>query len=213
MQKNKRRPLAAIATVAGIAFFLGAAPAHALFVKDPDPGGEKLFIDGANKSDDSFSGSVGSNNSSQKVDITTIGLVDTGNGYANIKPIKDGFLTSLTFTPRTTNDVSFSDFSFRGQLADEGVVTLTVQDNQLHAPQVFQFDNLGTNSDFKRIGIVSLPGSDFETIQSVTIQGPFKEVKQIDFSVGSVIPEPATYAMLGLGVALLGVAVRRRKMM
>ena len=38
--------------------------ASATFIVDPDPGGEKLFIDVANKNVSDFDGSVGANNSS-----------------------------------------------------------------------------------------------------------------------------------------------------
>jgi hypothetical protein len=51
-----------------------------------------------------------------------------------------------------------------------------------------------------------------ETTKSVTLSSLFKEEQQNEFSVAATIPEPETYAMLELGIALLGVAVRRRNM-
>src|SRR5437868_15510728 len=89
--------------------------ARATFMVDPDPGGAKLFIDVANKNVSDFEGFVGANNSSAPhVAIHTTGNVDTGSGFATIKPIKDGSLTELVFTP--ADPTLFSDFSFRGQL-------------------------------------------------------------------------------------------------
>jgi hypothetical protein len=181
--------------------------ASATFIVDPDPGGAKLFIDVANKNVSDFEGFVGANNSSAPhVDIHTTGNVDTGSGFATIKPVKDGSLTELIFTPEDPN--LFKDFSFRGQLlADaDGTVTLTVQDNQGNSPQTFTFTGLGSNADFARQGIISLDG---ETIQSVTLTSDFKQVKQIEFSFVRVVPDSgATAMLLGCGLAAIGL-VRR----
>jgi|SRR6185503_8376236 len=197
--------------VVSAAVLFGVTSAHAHFiVADNFDNDQKLFIDGAQKNASSFTGTVGSNNSGPKVSIDTTGNVDTGNGYANIKPAKGETLTLLTFKPDDPN--AFGDFSFRGQLEAiaGGSVLLTVQDNQGGGPQVFTFSNLGSSPDFSRIGIVS---NDGETIKSVSLFSTFKEVKQVDFSPASAVPEPQTYAMLGLGIGLLGIVVRRRKML
>jgi hypothetical protein len=183
--------------------------ASATFIVDTDPGGEKLFIDVANKDVSDFQGFVGANNSSAPhVGIHTTGNVNTGSGFANIKPIKNGSLTELIFTPEDPN--LFADFSFRGQLnrAAEGTVTVTVQDNQGNAAQTFTFTGLGANSDFARQGIISLDG---ETIQSVTLSSDFKEVKQIEFSFAGnhVVPDSGPTAML-LGGGLAAIVLVRR---
>ena len=192
---------------------LGATvPAYADFMIDPNPTGEKLFIDNANKNVDSFVGIVGSNVSGPLVDVTTVGNVDTGSGFSNITPVKGGTLTSLTFTPKDGN--LFNDFGFRGQLLAAGTVTVTVLDNQGGAPQSFDFNVAKANQDFGTLGITAIPGTG-ETIKSVTVSvdplgAGFKEEKQNIFSIAAV-PEPGTYAMLGLGVGLLGIVLRRRK--
>jgi len=177
--------------------------ASATFIIDPNPGGAKLFIDKANKNVSDFEGFVGANNSSAPhVDIHTTGNVNTGSGFATIKPVKNGSLTVLTFTPE--NPDLFSDFSFRGQLLTDagGTVSLSVTDN-LGSTQTFTFSGLGSNADFARQGIVSLDG---ETIQSVTLTSDFKEVKQIEFSGAGVrVPDGGSTAML-LGGALAGLA-------
>jgi len=185
-----------------------ALSANATFIIDPNPGGEKLFIDVANKDVSDFQGFVGANNSSAPhVGIHTTGNVDTGSGFANIKPVKNGSLTELIFTPE--NPDLFADFSFRGQLLRDagGTVTVTVQDNQGNSPQTFTLTGLGSNSDFARQGIVSLDG---ETIQSVTLMSDFKEVKQIEFSLaGQTVPDTGASAVL-LGTALAGIGLVRR---
>jgi VPDSG-CTERM motif len=181
--------------------------ASATFMVDPDPGGEKLFIDVANKDVSDFEGFVGANNSSAPhVDIHTTGNVNTGSGFANIKPVKGGSLTELTFTPE--NPDLFADFSFRGQLLTDagGTVNVSVTDN-LGNTQTFAFTGLGANADFARQGIISLDG---ETIQSVTLMSDFKEVKQIEFSLaGARVPDSGSTVML-LGVALGAAEVLRR---
>ena len=141
------------------------------------------------------------------MDIHTTGNVDTGSGFATIKPITNGSLTDLIFTPENPN--LFADFSFRGQLLADanGTVTVMVQDNQGNPAQSFTFSGLGTNSDFARQGIISLDG---ETIQSVTLMSDFKEVKQIEFSLaGARVPDSGSTVML-LGVALGAAEVFRR---
>src|SRR6266513_5192788 len=88
-----------------------ALSANATVIIDPSAGGEKLFIDVANKDVSEFQGFVGANNSSAPhVGIHTTGNVDTGSGFANIKPVKNGSLTELIFTPE--NPDLFADFSF-----------------------------------------------------------------------------------------------------
>ena len=201
------KPLKYILSIAALTGALTLS-ASATFIVDPDPGGEKLFIDVANKDVSDFQGFVGANNSSAPhVGIHTTGNVDTGSGFANIKPIKKGSLTELVFTPE--NPDLFADFSFRGQLKTDasGTVNVSVTDN-LGSTQTFTFTGLGVNSDFARQGIISLDG---ETIQSVTLTSDFKEVKQIEFSLagGHAVPDSgATAMLLGSGLAAIGL-VRR----
>jgi hypothetical protein len=131
------------------------------------------------------------------VDVSTTGAVNVASGWATIKPVKGGTLTSLTFTPKNPN--LFSDFNFRGQLLKVGKITLTVQDNQGDPAQTFTFHINKANQDFPRIGIIANPGSG-ETIKSVTITSAgFKEVKQVSFS--HVVPEPSSLTLHGIGGA------------
>jgi len=205
--KNSTRPrlvitMKSLKYILSIAALTGALAlsARASFIIDPDPGGVKIFFDNANKNVTDFVGFVGANNSgAPHVAIHTDGPVDTGSGFSTIKPVNGGSLTELIFTPDDPN--LFGDFSFRGQLEDGalGTVTLSVQDNQGNPAQVFVFTGLGGPNDFARQGIVSLDG---ETIQSVTITSDFKEFKQVEISFGSAVPDGgATACLLGMGLA------------
>jgi hypothetical protein len=199
-----RALIAGLATV--MAMVLGAMPASATFVLETSFKGEqKLFIDGENKNVDLFSGEVGAQKSGFFVVVNTIGKVDTGNGFSNIVPVKDGSLTSATFTP--ADPEHFGDFSLRGQLVKAGTFVFTVQDDQGNLPQTFTFDS-GKDDDFSRIGVVSFDG---ESIKSVNVTGDFKELKQIEFSgIAGAVPEPATWALMLLGFGAMGFAGYRR---
>jgi hypothetical protein len=196
-----------IACLIGAALALSAAsPASATFVLETSFGGsQKFFIDGENKKVTNFTGEVGAQKSGIFVDVSTVGAVDTGNGWSNIVPIKDGSLTTAVFTPENSN--LFADFSTRGQLVAAGTFTFTVQDGQGNPAQTLTFDS-GKDDDFLRAGIVSFDG---ETIKSVTLTGDFKELKQVEFSAPGAVPEPATWAMMLLGFATLGFAGYRRR--
>ena len=206
----KKSTLLQAASVMALAA-LSTGSARADFMIDPNPGGVMFFNGDANKDVSSFVGTVGGQHSGPEVTVDTVGNVGTGAGFSTIKPVQNGSLTSLTFTPADRD--LFDDFSVRGQLLSNvgGTVDVTVQDNQGGAPQTFTFTGLGANADFARIGIVAVAGSG-ETIQSVTLTSDFKEQKQNEFSFApGVVPEPGTVALLaGLGVPLCGFLMRRR---
>ncbi|MBY0522442.1 MAG: PEP-CTERM sorting domain-containing protein [Gemmataceae bacterium] len=221
--RKERGMSGGIVPLAVVCLALAPGFARAEFMIDPDPGGVKMFIDVANKNVSAFQGFVGTNNpdaNTPVIDVATAQNVNTGSGYANIKPaagVQSPTLTSLTFTPQ--DPTLFGDFSFRGQLLAAGNVTVTVQDNRGGAPQTFTF-SANKNADFTRFGIVAVAGSG-ETIKSVTISSAgFKEVKQIDFSFAEgvtpppipapTVPEPSSALLLSLGLGACGVFYPRR---
>jgi hypothetical protein len=175
-----------------------------------------MYIDFANKNKNEFDGFVGGQQSSlPNIEITTKGNVDTGSGFANIKPIKDGSLTDLLFTPE--NDQLFGDFSFRAQLVSAGDILLKLIDDDGVA-QDFLFAGTTSNKDAdqKRMGILSTDG---ESIRSVELISGFKEVKQIEFSPASGIdprdtspvPIPAALPLFAGAIGGLGVVGRWRR--
>jgi hypothetical protein len=170
----------------------------------------KMFNDDANKDVDHFFGSVHGNGKpffTSDITINTVGNVNTGSGYANIKPLKDGILSSVTYTvnpighllsdPIPANDVKnfFDGFFTRAQIGGGGdecakknssctaVVEMTV-----NGTLMFDYTVAANGKDFSTIGFdefdESKPGS---LIQSVTLTlltsgFVFNEVKQTDWS-------------------------------
>jgi hypothetical protein len=201
----------AVATGAAITL-LSAAPSYAGFIKDPNPGGDKLYNDVANANATSFTATVG-NSSGPAINVGTTGTSQTGSGFAIIKPYGDSLLTQVVFTPLDASQ--FSAFNFRGPLASanfDGTVNVSVVDIA-DITYNFSFTGLsGPNADFASIGVI---GTNGDTIKSVTIatdQGAsFKTVKQIQFVDPPVtVPEPVTLSGFASGLAG-AVALRRRK--
>lgn len=195
-------------------FALASVPAHATFVIDTTCGvskcaaGTDYFIDDANSGVTTLTGTVGAHLSGPAVTVDTTGAVDTGAGLSDIKPSGTGVLSTLTFTP--ADDTLFNDFSFRGQLERPGftgVVDVSWTDSSGTTDTIAFTGVKGPDADFDRIGIVSTDGETLKSVEiSTTGTGGFKEVKQVQFSAASIIPEPSTYVLMLLGFAGLGYA-------
>ena len=189
---------------------IGLSQAGATFIKleDNDPDGIKLWNDVANKDVKDFNAFVGQNHpDGHFVHIHTAGPVDSGSGFATIKPVKGMSLTDVIFTPDSQN--LYSDFSFRGQLnaISDGELTLIVTDN-LGIMTTFVFDGLGKNNDFSRRGVISEDGSFIKTVE---LKSDFKEIKQLEISFGdpgSVPDGGSTVMLLGAALGSLGMARR-----
>jgi VPDSG-CTERM motif len=201
---NKLAVMAAILTLAAL------HQAQGTFVQNTDFKGElKLFNDADHKAVTSFDSTVGGH-SGPVVNVSTNGteLVDSGAGFATIKPVIGGTLSELIFTP--ADNTLFSDFSFRGQLTTAGTVTLTVFD-QFGIAFPFTTKSEGKDDDIPRFGVISLDG---ETIDHVVLTAnTFKEFKQVEFSFGGTgVPDGGSTVML-LGAALGAVGMVRRFLM
>jgi hypothetical protein len=198
--------------ICSAAVLVFGAPAHADFVYDANPVDYNLNLL-ANQSSLSTTGAVGAN----IIDITSTDgttLLKFANGNAIItNASNDAGATfySVTFTPQNADTVKFTQFSTRGSLAADGIVTITVFDN---FNQSFTFTE-SANQNFAQIGVIALAGTN-EWIQSVTVSadlasGGFNSVRQEGFGFATAVPEPSTWAMLIIGFAGVGFLAYRRR--
>jgi hypothetical protein len=175
---------------------------------------ELMTFGQGDKNVNAFDINIGANHATELANVTAgVGssvLVDVANGFATIKP-DTGTLAQLTFAPAATNVSSYGDFFFEGQLIAPGTVTVTITD-------IFNNVFTGTsasiaaNTDFAGFGGWSADGDVIKSILVTTSStGGFKEVKHIEFSVASAVPEPSTWAMMILGFAGVGFMAYRRK--
>jgi hypothetical protein len=180
-----------------------------LFVPRPNAHNElMLFNSDAHQNVTSFTASVGSQSGNPVVDISTIVAVDTGAGFANIKPTNNvspaPLLTSITYTPKS--QTLFNDFATNFQLMGPGNTeepwTLTVVDKN---GKSFVFSGMtDANANGPLPFDLAVIGTNGETIKSVTLfaKNGFEEVKQTEFSLSALpVPEPST-----MGLALSGLA-------
>src|SRR4051794_3331313 len=75
---------------------LAASPARATFIIG-DVADTKIFFNSGNGVN-AFTGNVDKNNTGPLVNFTSVGTVDSANGFANIKP-DTGLFTRLTIVP------------------------------------------------------------------------------------------------------------------
>jgi hypothetical protein len=188
---------------------VSGAHATTFFTTETTATGDSLNLTGGQ----SLTTSTGTVVDPEDITIDVDTASDFASGNAQISPSADILLTTLTFTPTDPN--AFSDFTFRGQdVAANQTIDVTVQDNQGNPAETFSFTQAQADQDFSAIGITALSAG--ETIQSVQISnsGGFKSVKQIDFSLAGSdtgVAEPATWALMILGVGMVGAGVRRRQ--
>ena len=151
------------------------------------------------------------NTSDMKISVFHNG--DFANGFAAVSPHTAGaarLLTSITLTPQSGR---FWGISFRGQdVAANQTITVTIQDKQGDAPETFSFLQAARNVDFAAISLLTTLHA--KTIKWVSIQnsGGFKNFKQVNWMGSSAsTPEPASWALMLLGLGGVGGALRSRR--
>jgi hypothetical protein len=174
---------------------------------------QKVFLDAALAS--TIIGHVGSQTGTPLVSFSsTTDVLDAANGYATIKA-QDGFLNSITIT---APGYWFEDLIFSVNLTPNSNSDLSVMaTDKLGGTDAFtNWSTLGNwvNGE-NRILVLS---KSTNLMQSVTINseigfqslGGLDQLKQTEISGLTPVPEPETYAMLLVGLGLVGFAARRK---
>jgi PEP-CTERM motif len=163
----------------------------------------KLFLVSADNVT-AFDANYSSQNGTPTFHFTTTGVVDVANGFSTVNPDVRGTFTSLTINAPT--DYTFKDFNFSILATPDFMVTAS------NGGVVHVTDTPNGNVDWTAFTL-SAAG-----LTSVTITaengGFFKEMKQFQISgleQVAAVPEPATWAMMLLGFAGVGVMAYRRK--
>jgi hypothetical protein len=193
----------------------------------PDPNELMLFNSNANMGAHSFTASVGQQSGGPAMLVTagTGQTMDSGAGFANIKPDGTGLLTSVTFTPQSFAGIAgnklYNDFGTNGQLVgptgaaqEKFTLTVVALEPDGKTTKTFTFDEtIKADSNGAFAFDFEVTGINGETIQSVTFAAPngIKESKQTEFSLapGVVIPEPASMTLVLCGLACFGLASLR----
>jgi hypothetical protein len=158
------------------------------------------------------SGNVGANNSGPVLLFTVDGgstdtFVDTGGGFANITAANGTGFKAFNGIDITIPGHTFTDLVFDVQLAGPGGNTpenFTI--NAFSGAHVAA--NVGTELDIQddkntEFSVKAVGGA----FDEVNIQaGPlgFDEIKHIEISGLAAIPEPSTWALMGIGFGLMG---------
>lgn len=173
---------------------------------------EKVFLDADESS--TITGHVGSQTDSRLVTISsTTDTLDAANGFATIKAV-DGFINNVTIT---APGYWFEDLIFSVNLTPNANDNLTVTANSLAGADSYvgwtSLDDWVNGEN--RILVLSKEGN---LMTSVTIDSVFgigslggvDQLKQIEISGLTPIPEPEVYVMLLAGLGLVGFAARRK---
>jgi hypothetical protein len=202
----------------------GAVPAKAVTITFCGPATEGGSCEGANEqkvflneghSETSGSGTVGNGKNAPvllfSVDSGPFDTrVDTGGGFANITSANADAFADFNGIDITIPGFTFTDIAFDVQLNPteaSGTDSFTAQafsGARISDGTATGFDAPDTDKQFSLTAV----GGAFDEVNLLSADG-FKEIKHIEISglaavVGSAVPEPSTWALMGLGFAGLG---------
>jgi hypothetical protein len=210
----------------------GAVPAKAVTITFCGPDTEGGACESANETkvflneghtEASGSGTVGNGQNAPVLDfIVDVGpfdaRVDTGGGFANITSAN---ADSKNFVGFNGIDITIPGFTFTDIAFDVQLNPTEASGTDSFTAQAFSgahiSDGTATGSDTpnddKQFSLTAVGGA-FDEVNLLSADG-FKEIKHIEISglarvVGSAVPEPSTWALMGLGFAALGLLGYRK---
>ena len=210
----------------------GAAPARAVTVTFCGPQTEGGSCEGANEqkvflneghTETSGSGTVGNGKGAPvllfSVDTGAFDTrVDTGGGFANITSAN---ADSKNFAGFNGIDITIPGFTFTDIAFDVQLHPTESSGTDTFTAQAFSgahiSDGISTGSDApdtdKQFSLTAVGGV-FDEVNLLSADG-FDQIKHIEISglarvVGSAVPEPSTWAMMGLGFGLMGLLGYRK---
>ena len=140
------------------------------------------------------------------VDFTsTDGLLETNPGAATIFRADGANLTQLTFT-LLTGSFTAAEFNLESGSPKTFDIVLSALGG---GSQTIHIDNANGSDIFD---IIAGTGESYTSASFVSAQGGFDDFKQLRLVMApGAVPEPATWGMMLLGFAGIGMTVRRRR--
>ncbi len=141
-----------------------------------------------------------------EVDFTSAnGLLETNTGAATIFTASGSLLSQLTFTLLTG---SFTAAEFNLENGNIKAMDIVLSTNT-GATKVISITNANGSNIFD---IIADPGESFTGASFVaTAPNGFADFKQLRLVLAAPVPEPATWGMMLLGFAGIGMAIRRSR--